>query len=72
MTGLAWVIGLLLRLCPEVPSPQSERIFTNQRKWNERTVTRITNTHSPAFTPYAYFEVRKENKANFYLIMSTT
>lgn len=47
MTGLAWVIYLLLRLCPEV-------------------------INSSSFTADVNFEVRKDDKANFYLMKSTT
>lgn len=62
MTGLARVLCHLLRLCPEV-TPQRERIFTNERKWNECETATATNVHSPSFPANAYFEVRKRRKS---------
>lgn len=72
MTGLAWVICLLLRLCPEVTNSSSERTFSNYRKWNQCKVAQTTNIHSSSFTADVNFEVRKDDKAYFYLMKSTT
>lgn len=69
VTGLIWVICLLLSLCPGV-TPQTERIFSNQRKWNKCKAAHITSVLSPSFTADASFEVKK-NKANFYLMKIT-